>query len=158
MIEATVFRLLLSAALVMLAHSAPAHASTSNAAAAIESRVTAFAVAFRDADAAVLAGMLAPRYVHTNGGGAPLGREQWLGYVTSRKKELDSGQLRLSRYENQDLQIVLYGKTAVVTGINVSEGSRNGTTFSRRLRFTQVWVEIDGNWHRAAFHDAEASP
>jgi len=69
-----------------------------------------------------------------------------------------TGQLRLSRYENRDVKITLHRNTAVVTGVNVSEGVHRGKPFSRRLRFTQVWLKSDAGWQRVAFQDAESAP
>lgn len=150
-------RLLLSL-LTLLALGGPVRADDREGVEEIETRFATFSDAFREADAATLGSLLAPGYVHTNGGSAPLDRERWLGYVASRREELASGELRLSRYENRDVRIVRHGDAAIVTGVNVSEGVRHGVPFSRRLRFTQVWVQREGVWLRAAFQDAEADP
>ena len=127
-------------------------------AARVRARVAAFAAAFRDADVPALDSLLAPGYVHTNSGGTPIRRTEWLAYIASRRKALASGELRLSRYENQEVVVTLNDATAIVTGVNVSEGVDRGKRFSRRLRFTQVWAKTEAGWQRLAFHDAEARP
>jgi ketosteroid isomerase-like protein len=116
--------------------------------------VEAFAEAFRLADADRLAGMLAPGYLHTNTGGGLVERDAWLEYVRSRRLELDSGALALTLYENRDLDVRLHGDSlAIVTGVNLSAGTRDGSPFELVLRFTQVWVRTPDGWRRAAFHD-----
>ena len=59
----------------------------------------------------------------------------------------------MTTYENSDLEVRLHGETAIVTGVNVSAGTDSGRVFRRRLRFTQVWIQRNGEWLRAAFHD-----
>jgi ketosteroid isomerase-like protein len=139
-----------------LALASPAPPATSVAAEAqVRAAVDRLAVAFRDADVETLGSLIGPRYVHTNTGGGVVDRERWLAYVGSRRDELRTGVLALSRYENRDVEVRVHGATAIVTGVNVSAGTRNGTPFARELRFTQVWVLADGDWKRVAFHDTE---
>jgi ketosteroid isomerase-like protein len=122
---------------------------------AVAARVAQFSEAFREADVERLAAMLGPEYIHTNTGGGVVAREQWLAFVRTRRAELDAGTLQLSRYENRDIEVRLHGDTAIVTGVNLSEGTRNGTSFARELRFTQVWRRHGADWVRIAFHDTE---
>jgi hypothetical protein len=118
-------------------------------------RVAAFGKAFERADAGALASMLTSSYTHTNGGSAPVDRDRWLQYVRDRAGQLQSGVLRITRYENSDVKVTLVGGTAIVTGLNVTEGvRREGGPFGVKLRFTQTWVLAGNQWLRAAFHDA----
>ncbi len=118
-----------------------------------------FALAFRRADIDALDTLLTDDYVHTNGGsGAVLDRRQWLDYMRSRRGDLQSGKLRVDRYESSAVTIRWYATTAVVSSEVTSEGSQNGTPFISRLRVTQVWVHTGERWRRAAFHDSPMTP
>jgi ketosteroid isomerase-like protein len=44
------------------------------------------------------------------------------------------------------------GDCAVITAILHSVYVQNGTQHDVRVRFTDTWVAIDGNWHYAAGH------
>ena len=123
----------------------------------INARIEQFSHAFVAADATVLASLLTEGYRHTNNNGSVLNKRQWLDYIASRQAELASGKLKIDAYLNQDMQISLYGDTAVVTGRNLSKGSRDGRPFELQLRFTHVWVRQKGQWLRAAFHDSIVS-
>ncbi|MFW6085172.1 MAG: nuclear transport factor 2 family protein [Gemmatimonadota bacterium] len=121
----------------------------------VRAAVERFGQAYRDADVGTLRGMLSPDYVHVNGGsGSRIDRDQWLSWVASQKRLLDEGELRIESYEVTDTRIQLHGNTAVVTGTVSSEGVRSGEPFRVNVRFTNVWVDEDGTWRRAAFHDS----
>ena len=114
-----------------------------------------FQDAFARADASALYRLLAGDYVHTNGGsGQVLDRNEWLGYVRTRRAELEAGRLRLEEYRSSAPIIRFVGTTAVVTNEVTSAGERNGQRFRSRVRVTQVWVHEGARWRRAAFHDS----
>ena len=116
-----------------------------------------FAKAFRTADIEALDRMLTDEYVHTNAGARPIDKQSWLRWMASRREELASGDYVVETYELEDLEIVLYGSVAVVTGIVHSSGTSKNQPFDNRIRITNVWVQDAGHWRRAAFHDAPAS-
>ena len=124
----------------------------------LRARVARFGDAFRAADAPALAAMLATEFSHVNSDGSKPTREQWLAFVATRRRDLDEGRFRWDLYRNVDLEVRIYGDTAVVTGVNESSGVREGRPFSQRLRFTQVWVREGGQWRRTAFHDSRIPP
>jgi hypothetical protein len=114
-----------------------------------------FRDAFAKADAAALDRLLADDYVHTNGGsGQVLDRAAWLGYVRSRRAELDSGILRIEEYRSSEPVIRLLGTVAVVTHEVTTAGERKGQRFRSRVQVTQMWSREGGRWRRAAFHDS----
>ena len=145
---------------VALAGALPAHAQADAGAGAAEAErevreaVERFGRAFAEADASALGPMLSEDYVHTNWDGAVLDKSGWLDYVRSRRAELESGALRIDAHTTDDLKVRLYGNVAVVTGRNTTRGERGGEAFTTRIRFTHVWVKVDGGWRRAAFHDS----
>jgi ketosteroid isomerase-like protein len=119
----------------------------------LETTVAEFAAAFLTADTARLGRMLCTKYVHTNMDGSVHTKESWLAWVGSRRREIESGRLVIESYDNSDVQIVLHGSMAIVTGINTTAVSQMGRRETRRLRFTQVWITAGSRWKRAAFHD-----
>jgi ketosteroid isomerase-like protein len=124
----------------------------------VRAKVQALADAFLAADAERLSKLIHTDYIHTNTGGSVVNKQQWLTFIRSRRAELDSGALKISRYENQNVEVRMHGGVAIVTGVNVSEGVRQGAQFARTLRFTQVWSNSgDSGWVRVAFHDCEVT-
>jgi len=125
-----------------------------NSEAEVRAAVVLFGEAYVEADISILEGLLEENYVHINGSsGKVLDRDDWLRWVESRREELESGVLVVADYRIEDLSVEIYGETAVVVGVAVSKGSRNGVPSDSQVRFTNVWVHREGAWRRAAFHD-----
>ena len=141
-------------AIALLVAAASVHADTDREA-AVRAAVDAFGEAFVAADTERLDAMLVGDYVHVNGGSGNLvDRASWLSWVASRKGELESGRLVVDTYAVEDVAVVIHGHTAIVTGIVRSTTTRDGESRTSNLRFTNVWLEQDGVWRRAAFHDS----
>jgi ketosteroid isomerase-like protein len=69
------------------------------------------------------------------------------GKVRGRDEDLTA--LANSSYSQNsvsDLDVRVYGDTAVVTGLAQIKGTENGKDISGSYRFTDVWVKRDGNW------------
>jgi len=109
--------------------------------------------AYRDANVEALERLVTDDYVHTNSTFAAIGRDAWLGWVVSRRQALEAGTLRVVEYENDDLKVVRRGETAIVTGLNRTIAEADGERTVSRVRFTMVFVRVDGVWKRAAFQD-----
>jgi len=121
----------------------------------VRSAVSDFGRAFVEADVAYLRSHLTEGYVHVNGGsGKVLNRSEWLDWLDTRRAGLASGELVISEYSIGDMVVKLYGETAVVTGVVESRGIHKGKPFTSRIRFTNVWLRLEGEWLRAAFHDS----
>lgn len=149
--------LLVGALGASLARPAPVLEPDSLSRAGLERALAAFSAAFVRADAEALDTFLVSGYLHINGAsGAVLDKGRWLGYVRGRREELASGRLRVNRYQSSEVTLRWHGETAVVSSRVDSEGSRDGVPFASRLRVTQVWVRVTGQWRRAAFHDSPA--
>jgi hypothetical protein len=54
---------------------------------------------------------------------------------------------------NEDMTIHDYGNTAVVTGILIVRGKGKDGAFSRRYRYTDTWLRMDGRWRVIAAQD-----
>jgi len=124
----------------------------------VEAAFSQFSRAFVEADVPLLRRLLARGYTHINGRtGSVLTRDEWLKWMQARREELDTGKLVVSVYEIEGLAIQVYQDAAVVTGIAYSSGERDGSPFTSRVRFTNLWVVAEGKWLRAAFHDSPLS-
>ena len=54
---------------------------------------------------------------------------------------------------NEDMQVHLFGGTALITGWLIVKGKNNNGSFERRYRFTDVWMKTKGNWQIIGAHD-----
>lgn len=141
--------------LVLLISLRPAIAQQTSREDEVRAAVSAFGRAFVQADVPLLQAYLTDDYLHINGRtGKVLNRTKWLKWVESRKAELRSGDLVVNAYRIEDVKVEVYEEAAVVTGVVDSSGQRKGTSFTSRVRFTNVWVMQGGAWRRAAFHDS----
>ena len=138
-------------ALATLALGAQALHAQANPKDEVAAVVAKFAEAFRVADAAALDALLGPDYIHTNTGGGVVNREQWLAYIASRRGELDSGVLVLTRYENRDVDIRIHDDTAVVTGHLRMDAVVDGKPRLLNSRYTDVWIKGAKGWQMVAW-------
>ncbi|WP_444995717.1 nuclear transport factor 2 family protein [Aliikangiella sp. IMCC44359] len=114
-----------------------------------------FGQAFVNADVKTLDALLTEKYRHTNSGSKAFGKTQWLKWIAGRQQATTSGELKYTSYQTEDLQIVLYGGSAVVTGRNIAKGIDKNKAFMVDIRFTHLWVKENEQWKRAAFQDAK---
>lgn len=65
-----------------------------------------------------------------------------------------------SAAENRDLNVTLFGQTAIATGTFIGKGAdASGKVFETRVRFTDTWVKMpDGAWLCVAGHDSPTKP
>ncbi|HEX6574245.1 MAG TPA: nuclear transport factor 2 family protein [Gemmatimonadaceae bacterium] len=54
---------------------------------------------------------------------------------------------------NEGMKLHDYGNVAVVTGILVTKGKKNGKTWTNRYRFTDTWINRNGRWQAIAAQD-----
>ncbi len=64
---------------------------------------------------------------------------------------LKSGEIKLQSQNLDDLQVRVYGETAVLTGRSTQKGQFLGQDSSGQYRFTRVYVKQNGRWQSAAF-------
>ncbi len=75
---------------------------------------------------------------------SPTGQVQTKAEVVADRK---SGALKVSAIEAEDVQVRVYGETAVVTYRTINKGFLdNGKDFSGQIRATSVYVKRDGRW------------
>ena len=86
---------------------------------------------------------------------APLMADRMLatgaGGVENKSQDL-AGTPKYTSAENSDMQVRVFGDTAIATGMHTSSGtSKEGKPFSRKYRFTDTWVKMpDGKWQCVA--------
>ncbi len=114
-----------------------------------------FNQAFRQADAALLEAMLTDQYIHSNSGSKVIDKKSWLNYIKKRRKQLDSQTLKVASYQMSEVVMKVYGNTVVVNVLITATGTRHQQAFQSKIRCTQVWVNQQGTWKRAAFHDSK---
>jgi ketosteroid isomerase-like protein len=61
-------------------------------------------------------------------------------------ESITSGRLKYVTIEPRDLQVRVFGTTAVITGAAAITSTSNGTTATNQLRFTDIWVLREGRW------------
>lgn len=54
---------------------------------------------------------------------------------------------------NEGMTLHDYGNVAVVTGVLVTKGKKNGKTWTNRYRFTDTWLNRNGKWQAIAAQD-----
>jgi len=66
--------------------------------------------------------------------------------------DFTSGGLRFQSITTDDVQVRVYGNTAVETGRSTMIGQDKSKVVPRDNRFTRVWVKLRGNWQLVANH------
>jgi len=54
--------------------------------------------------------------------------------------------------QSDNMDVHMYGNTAIVTGSYLEKGKDKGKPFERRGRFTDTWINLNGQWRCAASH------
>ena len=66
--------------------------------------------------------------------------------------DFTSGDLKFQSITTDDVQVRVYGNTAVETGLSTMIGQDKGKAVPRDNRFTRVWVKQQGRWRLVANH------
>ena len=82
-------------------------------------------------------------------GVGPSGRVRTKPQVIS---DFTSGDLKFQSITTDDVQVRVYGNTAVETGRSTMIGQDKGQIVPRDTRFTRVWVKQQGRWRLVANH------
>ena len=103
----------------------------------------AWNTAQRDHDNVALEAILAETFIDTEADGTVMNRGQFLASV----KDPNIKHIAMS---NTDVKVVMFGKSALVTGIYHDKGTEKGKPYEVQGRFTDTWVFIDGRWQCVA--------
>ena len=66
--------------------------------------------------------------------------------------DFTSGDLKFQSITTDEVQVRVYGDTAVETGLSTMVGEDKGKAVPRDTRFTRVWVKQEGRWRLVANH------
>ena len=66
--------------------------------------------------------------------------------------DFTSGELKFQSITTDDVQVRIFGNTAVETGRSTMNGQDRGKAVPRENRFTRVWVKQQGRWRLVANH------
>src|ERR1041385_4253455 len=72
--------------------------------------------------------------------------------------DFTSGDLKFQSITTDEVQVRVYGNTAVETGRSTMIGQDKGRTVPRETRFTRVWVKDQGQWQLVANHYSCQTP
>ena len=102
-------------------------------------------------DAATLGRLFADDLVVVVPGMRPLSKADSLGMFKI-------GGMKFDRYESSDVQLRVYGETAIVTGRIKRTRTIGGKTMDDDWRFTKVYLRRAGNWQVVSFHASNVGP
>ncbi len=86
------------------------------------------------------------------------------GGLTTKKEDLEglksapNPDNKLLSYDVDEMKVMLYGETAVVTGRVTTKGTSKGTAWTSQSRFTDVFVRRDKRWQIVAGHSSRIRP
>lgn len=66
-------------------------------------------------------------------------------------EDFKAGQIKLQSNDLDELNVRVYGDTAVVTGRSTQKGQAYGQDSTGQYRFTRAYVKKDGRWQSVAF-------
>lgn len=114
-----------------------------------------FNTAFQQGDTKTLDAMITDSYVHTNGTSQAIHKSNWLGYLEKRTERMANGELEVLHYEMGDLGFVHYKDFTIVTGRVLVTNRISQDTVENQYRVTHLWINENGVWKRAGFHDGK---
>jgi uncharacterized protein (TIGR02246 family) len=103
------------------------------------------------ADAAALARLYADDFIGVGPSGTVRTKPQVIADFTS-------GELKFQSITTDDVQVRVYGNTAVETGRSTMLGRDKGRPVPQETRFTRVWVKQQGHWRLVANHYSTQMP
>ena len=89
--------------------------------------------------------LLADDFVMTVADGYTLDKTQMLASVRDTSYRPDV-------LQSDNMEVRMYGNTAIVTGSYLEKGKDKGKPFERRGRFTDTWINLAGRWRCVASH------
>ncbi|MDB4892225.1 MAG: hypothetical protein JWL61_4080 [Gemmatimonadetes bacterium] len=96
-------------------------------------------------DPKALGRIVSPKWVYSDESGV-MGRDEGI-------KAFTSGSDTVTSASNADMRAFVYPNSAVVIGILQMKGRGPSGAFTRRYRYTDTWVLLDGRWQCVASQD-----
>jgi len=100
-------------------------------------------------DAGFLQNVLADDLTYTHSNGLVETKAEHLGNI-------QSGAITYKSMQPENINVKVYGKSAVITGVVNVDGVYEGKAFALRLRYTDVYIKKKGTWKLAAWHSVRA--
>ena len=97
-------------------------------------------------DAKAAAAMMSDNFVSVDHNGNVADRAEYLAGIKDKS-------YRPEQISNYDTRVFVYGSTAIVTSAYRTRGKDAGKPFVHTGRFTDTWVNIDGEWRCVASHE-----
>jgi len=102
---------------------------------------------------------LADDFTHTSHTGAFKTKAQWMAESKFSDARQKGGATRYVAFELDELDVRLYGDTAVVTGRSTPRGTTaKGEPITGQFRFLRVWAKRQGRWQAVAFQGTRIVP
>ncbi len=99
------------------------------------------------ADVAALGVLLADDWLLTHSDGRLQDKAAYLADLSTRSRTNEA-------IANEDVAVRVRGLVGIVTGTSVQSGSRDGTPWGGRFRFTRVWSKRGDSWTMVASHSS----
>jgi ketosteroid isomerase-like protein len=94
-------------------------------------------------DAPALSQLLTDQIVYVDIDGSVKNKQEFLQMIASGAETMES-------MKNESVSTHVYSNTVVVNGVYLEKGAIKGKQYSRRGRFTDTWVKMNGAWLCAA--------
>ena len=102
-------------------------------------------VAFERRDMATLDRLMADEYILTDPLGHVRNKTETLEAITTNEVDFESTQ-------SDDVNVTIYGDTAVVTGRSTFRGRYKGWSMAGSYQYTDVLVKRNGSWRAVSSH------
>jgi hypothetical protein len=96
-------------------------------------------------DGQALDTLLADTFVYTDWDGTVMNKTRFMADI--KDPSVDT-----TLVANEGVEVYLYPGAAVVTGAYHAKGKNKGRLFDHHGRFTDTWIQMNGNWICAASH------
>ena len=96
-------------------------------------------------DGQALDSLLADTFVYTDWDGTVLNKSRFIADIKDPSVET-------TLVANEGVDVYFYPGTAVVTGAYHAKGKSKGRPFDHHGRFTDTWIQVNGQWICAASH------
>ena len=104
-------------------------------------RIEEFNSAFEHGNVDKLEAMITDKYIHTNSSSKSIRKNDWLAYLSKRKKELESGKLIVNNYKMEETEIEIYNDMAIVTAKVSFSTIKSDELKENEIRITNIWVK-----------------
>jgi ketosteroid isomerase-like protein len=102
---------------------------------------------------------LAEDFTHTSHTGTFKTKAQWMAESKFSDERQKDASTRYDAFDLDQLDVRVYGETAVVTGRSTPKGTTaKGQPITGQFRFLRVWVKREGRWQAVAFQGTRIDP